>query len=161
MSRNLKWTKKKIILYSTITTIVFFIFVELIFRVISWFMYAPYHTNLSIQGNTRLVEDSVLYWNNRPFYLEYNNDEQYNELGMRVKAGEIFMPEKKERDFWIFLLGASAMYGMGSNLNGEWLDITNIYNHSIQNSIGGFLENSLQKNYLTKKSRYLMQQLQA
>ena len=107
----------------------------------------------SIQGNSRWVADSNLVWTNRPFYLEYDKRSQYNELGMRVSAGDVFMPPQKKNEFWVFLFGGSAMAGMGSNKDGEWIDITGVGDHTIDESIDGYLLEYLQKALPNKKVR--------
>jgi lysophospholipase L1-like esterase len=148
-----KWPKRKLFLYSIFAIIAFFIFLEFIFRLICYFEFSPFHTNYSIQGNSRWISDSDLVWTNRPFYLEYDKHSQYNELGIRVEAGDVFMPVKKEDDFWVFLFGGSAMAGMGSNKDGDWIDITGVNDHPINQSIDGYLRNYLQKAMPHKKVR--------
>ncbi len=148
-----KWSKKKLVLFSFVTILIFFLFIEILFRIFFWIQWSPYNTSLSIQGSPRLVDDSAMVWNNRPFYLEYYKESQYNELGMRVNAADVRMPVKKENDFWVFLLGGSAMAGMGSNINGEWLDITNVFTHTISTSIDGYLQEILQRQMPDKKVR--------
>jgi len=103
----------KSLLLITAVTAGLIILIEIICRIIVWVEWSPYHTNLTIQGNARWISDSTSYWTNRPFFLEYDHSSQYNEIGMRVRAKDVFMPEKKENDFWVFLFGASAMAGMG------------------------------------------------
>jgi len=127
--------------------------IELVSRLIVYNQFKDYHTNLAIQGKSRWVNDSVLHWTNRPFFLEYNLSAQYNELGMRVEPGDVFMPQKEENDFWVFLFGGSAMAGMGSNQNGEWYGITGVNDHSIDKSIDGYLQKILQDQMPDKNVR--------
>ena len=146
-----QWSKKKLFGYTAFVLLFFLLIIELSFRIPAYFRWSPYSTDLQIQGSPRLASDSILIWNNRPFYLEFYKESQYNELGIRMPPGEVFMPKKQESDFWVFLLGGSAMAGMGSNISGEWLDITNIFNHPISTSIDGYLEKYLAERIPDKK----------
>ena len=141
MNKSTKnWSTKKLLVYNLLVLFIFFFTLEISFRVYNYLQWDSYETYLSIQGSPRLISDSTLIWNNRPFYLEFYKESQYNELGMRMPAGEALMPKKAKDDFWVFTLGGSAMAGMGSNINGELLDITNVFNHPISSSIDGYLE---------------------
>ena len=139
-----KWSKKKLIAFSIITLLFIFLVIEIIFRVIFFIQYNSYHTSVYTQGNTIQKSDTGLIFMNRPFYLDFEKKHQYNEVGMKSEPGEVFMPEKKENDFWVFLLGGSAMEGMGSNKNGEWFDITGAEDYPAKQTIASILEKKLQ-----------------
>ena len=139
-----KWSKKKLIAFSIITLLFIFLVIEIIFRVIFFIQYKNYHTSVYTQGNTIQKSDTGLIFMNRPFYLDFEKKHQYNEVGMKSEPGEVFMPEKKEDDFWVFLLGGSAMEGMGSNKNGEWFDITGAEDYPANQTIASILEKKLQ-----------------
>lgn len=139
-----KWSKKKLIAFSIITLLFIFLVIEIIFRVLFFIQYKDYHTSVYTQGNTIQKSDTGLIFMNRPFYLDFEKKHQYNEVGMKSEPGEVFMPEKKENDFWVFLLGGSAMEGMGSNKNGEWLDITGAEDYPAKQTIASILEKKLQ-----------------
>ena len=134
-----------------ISTIILIIILELICRILVWNQFSPYHTSLDNQGKHKWINDTTLHWTHRPFYLEYNHSFQFNEIGMRMHPKDVFMPTKNENDFWVFLLGGSAMAGTGSNKNGEWFGITGVQDHPINESIDGYLEKFLQKKCLQKK----------
>ena len=55
--------------------------------------------------------------------------------------------QKEKNSLWILLLGASAMEGMGSNKNGKWFDITNVSDHTYEETISAYLTDLLQKKY--------------
>jgi len=135
---------KKIVFF-LIPLFVFLLLLELSARYLCHKRFAKYHTSISVQGNSRWDRDSLTVWKNREGYLENDNSSQYNEYGMRVKSGELKMPVKKKNDFWVFFFGGSAIAGMGSNQDGQWLKITGVSAHSIENSIDGQLEKILQK----------------
>ncbi len=139
-----KWSKKKLIAFSIITLLFIFLVIEIIFRVLFFIQYKDYHTSVYTQGNTIQKSDTGLIFMNRPFYLDFEKKHQYTEVGMKSEPGEVFMPEKKENDFWVFLLGGSAMEGMGSNKNGEWLDITGAEDYPAKQTIASILEKKLQ-----------------
>ena len=139
-----KWSKKKLIAFSIITLLFIFLVIEIIFRIFFFIQYKNYHTSIYTQGNTIQKSDTGLIFKNRPFYLDFEKKHQYNEEGMKSEPGEVFMPEKKEDDFWVFLLGGSAMEGMGSNKNGEWFDITGAEDYPANQTIASILEKKLQ-----------------
>lgn len=146
-----QWSIKKLVGFSLFVILLTAFVIELSFRIPAYFRWSSKNTNLYIQASPRIASDSILIWNNRPFYLEFHNESQYNELGMRMPTGEVFMPKKSDEDFWVFLLGGSAMAGMGSNMNGEWLDITNVFNHPIATSIDGYLQSYLAERFPNKE----------
>ncbi len=117
---------------------------EIIFRLYFYFAYYRYHTTVFIQGSPLQVSDSVLGFKNTPCYLDYDFKHQNNEEGFRSLPGDVTIPEKKEDDFWVLLLGGPAMEGMGSNKDGEWLDITGISDHSATENIAYKLQLLLQ-----------------
>jgi hypothetical protein len=146
-----KWSRKKLLKFSLITLILFFLFLELLGRIFFYVKFKGLHTSVYIQGSPLLVDDSFTVYNNRAFYVDYEKRFQYNELGMKTRPGDFKMPEKTPDDLWVLLLGASAMEGMGSNKNGKWFDITNVADHPHDETIAAFLESALQKNYPAKK----------
>jgi hypothetical protein len=153
MSNTRNWSIKKLTLFSLITVLALFLIIELGSRFIFWLQYGRYHTTLSIQWNPRWISDPRTIWTNRPFYLEAGKKFQYNECGMRVERGDVLMSQKTKDDFWVFLFGGSAMAGMGSNKDGEWIRITGVYDHPIEESIDGYLEKMLQEKLKDKKVR--------
>ncbi|MGB8194755.1 MAG: hypothetical protein WCF67_22670, partial [Chitinophagaceae bacterium] len=148
-----QWPRRKLIKFSIITIILVLMLLEIIFRIVFAVKYNGYHTSLYVQGNTIQMNDSALVFRNRPFYLSYYRHFQYNEEGMRTKPGEVFMPKKAADDYWVFLFGGSAMEGMASNKDGEWLDITGVAEYTQQQTIAGLLEEMLQKEMPLKKVR--------
>ncbi|OGV35026.1 MAG: hypothetical protein A2020_10865 [Lentisphaerae bacterium GWF2_45_14] len=136
------WKK---MLFALVPILVFLLILELGARVVCAGRFAQYNTSIAIQGNSRWDKDILTAWKNREGYLEYDDSSQYNEYGMRVKPGEFKMPPKEKNDFWVFLFGGSAIAGMGSNQDGQWLKITGVPTHSIENSIDGQLEKILKK----------------
>jgi hypothetical protein len=147
------WTKRKLFKFSLITIILILLLMELVFRIVFAVEYKGYHTSVYVQGNTLQMRDSVLIFRNRPFYLDYYKRYQFNEEGMRSEPGDVFMPEKKPGDFWVFLFGGSAMEGVGSNKDGEWLDITGVIDYRPKETIAGKLQEILQKEMPSKKVR--------
>ncbi|MEI6021218.1 MAG: SGNH/GDSL hydrolase family protein [Bacteroidota bacterium] len=153
MKKTSHWSGKKLILFSLISISLALLIVELICRGVFWLQYGKYHTTLAVQWNPRWISDTNLIWTNRPYYLESTHHFQHNEVGMRVKRGDVIMPVKQENDYWVFLFGGSAMAGMGSNKDGEWLKITGVYDHPINESIDGYLEKMLQSHLKNKRVR--------
>lgn len=142
---------KKQFFYTIIVWTVLLSTVELGFR---WLFYSQtkgFHTSLSVQGNTIQEGDSTLVFKNRPFYLDFDRKFQYNEVSMKVEPGNVSMPAKANNEFWVLLLGGSAMEGMGSNKDGEWLDITGQADYPWNESIPYYLEKYLHKVYPEKK----------
>jgi hypothetical protein len=136
-----------------ITSILILLVLEIISRIIFAIEYRNYHTSIYIQGSALHQSDDTLVFRNRPFYVDYYRQFQFNEEGMRMKAGDYSMQKKTPNDFWVFLFGGSAMEGAGSNKDGEWLDITGVTNHEPQQTIAGQLENILQQRMPGKKVR--------
>jgi len=147
------WSKWKLIRFSLLTIIIILALIEIIFRVLFYFDYKGYNTSLYIQGNSLQMSDSILVFRNRPFYVDYTRRFQYNEDGMKVQPGDVFMPKKKPGEFWVFLLGGSTMEGMGSNKDGEWLDITGVDDYPANESIAAYLQSMLQEEMPSKKIR--------
>jgi hypothetical protein len=148
-----RWKKGKLIKFGIITVVLVLLVLELVFRLIFAIEYKGYNTSVYIQGNTIQKSDSLLTWRNRPCYLDLFRRFQYNEEGMKSRPGDVKMPAKKETDYWIFLFGGSTMEGMGSNANGEWLDISGTVDHTYEETIGGILEKILQDSLPGKKVR--------
>jgi hypothetical protein len=144
---------KKKILFSFITLCIFLLLIELVFRIIFYFNYNKYDTSLSIQGNSLQMADDTLVFRNRPCYLDKKKSYQFNSEGFKSAAGEVQMPEKGPGDFWVFLFGASAMEGMGSNKDGEWLDITGVRDYSYAESPVFQLQQHLQLKMPNRKVR--------
>ena len=122
-------------------------------RVVCWQRFDAYGTHFSVMGNGRWIDHDLTVWGNRPRFLEHTLASQYNEFGMRVPIGQVAMPVKGDDDFWVFLLGGSAVAGMGSNQDGEWLKITGVGTHPIRDSIDGQLERLLQAEMPDRKVR--------
>jgi hypothetical protein len=147
------WTKRKLLKFSLITIILILLLLELIFRIIFAVEYKGYNTSVYVQGNTLQMDDSALIFRNRPFYLDYYRRYQFNEEGLRSEPRDVYMPKKKPDDFWVFLFGGSAMEGVGSNKDGEWLDITGVIDYHPKETIAGRLQLILQKEMPSKKVR--------
>ena len=153
MDKTNRWSAIKFLLFTFIVLIIALILIEGTCRLIVWLKFSPYHTNLFIQSHARWISNPQTIWANRPFYLEDARNGQYNEVGMRVKLGDVFMPHKTQDDFWVFLFGGSAMAGMGSNKGGDWIRITGTYDHPIEESIDGYLQKMLQSKIKNKRVR--------
>jgi hypothetical protein len=97
--------QKKLFLFAATTILIFFIILEIIFRVIFFFQYRNLHTSIFIQGSPLLISDSVLIWKSTPFYVDYDRHFQNNEAGMNSKVGDEFIETKTEKDFWVLLTG--------------------------------------------------------
>jgi len=148
-----RWTRKKLFSFSILVCVAIFLLVEILFRLLFWQQMKPFHTTVYVQGSPLQLDDSALVFRNRPFYLDHQRKYQNNENGMRGKPGDVFMPVKDSNDFWVFLFGASAIEGMGSNKDGEWLDITGVTDHGYNENIAFFLERELQQKMPGKKVR--------
>lgn len=148
-----QWTRKKLFTFSIITIALMLLVLEIIFRIVFAIEHRGYHTSVFVQGNTLQMSDSALVFKNRPFYLDYYRRFQFNEEGMRSMPGDVFMPKKGPDDFWVFLFGGSAMEGIGSNKDGEWLDITGVMDYRPDETIAGHLQNILQQKMPGKKVR--------
>ncbi len=149
--RTTNWSKKKLFLFAATAILIFFVILEFIFRVIFFFQYRNLHTSIFIQGSPLLISDSVLIWKSTPFYVDYDGHFQNNEAGMNSKVGDEFIETKTEKDFWVLLTGGSAIEGMGSNRNGEWLNITGVDNHPWNETIGFYLQQLLQNSMSDKR----------
>lgn len=148
-----KWTKNKLIKFSIFSILIILVFLEISFRILFSSQNAKYHNSISVQGSPLQISDSVLIFKNAPFYLDYYKKFQRNEEGMKSALGDEFIPVKKPEDFWVLLTGASAMEGMGSNRNNDWLDITGVDDHSYDMTISFYLQNFLQAQMPKKKVR--------
>jgi hypothetical protein len=146
-----KWSKGKLIKYTFFVFLLIFFLLELIFRFLFFINNNGFHTTIKIQGGPLQTSDSVLIWRNQPFYLDYEGKFQNNEEGMRSSVKDVYIPVKKSNDFWVLLTGASAMEGMGSNRNGEWIDITGVEDHPYSETIGYYLQQMLQVELPDKK----------
>ena len=147
------WSRKKLFMFSIITIVLVLVVLELVFRIVFAIEYRGYHTSVFVQGNTLQMDDSALVFKNRPFYLDYYRRFQFNEEGMRSMPGDVFMPKKGPDDFWVFLFGGSAMEGVGSNKDGQWLDITGVMDYRPNETIAGYLQKILQQQMPGKKVR--------
>lgn len=145
--------KRKLLGFGLITVTLVLLLLEGVFRLIFAIEFSGYDTSVNIQGNTIQMSDPVLTWRNRPCYLDVFRRYQFNEEGMKSNPGDVKMPVKKQHDYWIFLFGGSTMEGMGSNNNGEWLDITGIGEYPPSASIAGLLEKMLQDSMPGKNVR--------
>lgn len=146
-------TRGRKLLFVAIINLFLLLVLELIARGVCWSRFHGVGTDISIQGGGRWIAHPVLIWDNRPGYLVYGGDAQFNEFGMRVRPGEIAMPKKGADDFWVFLLGGSTMFGMGSAREHDFARITGVGDHPIAESIHGFLEKGLQDAMPGKKVR--------
>lgn len=116
--------RKRKLLFGLVAVFLLFLLLEIIARGVFYFRFNKLTTSLGIQGNSLQMNDSQLVFRNRPLYVDYHFKYQNNEEGFKSAPGETEMPVKGENEVWVFLFGASAMEGMGSNKDGEWLDIT-------------------------------------
>jgi len=148
-----QWTKGKLTRFGFITTILILLLAEAIFRIIFYFEYRGLNTSLYVQGNSLQMNDPVLVFRNRPFYVDYYRRFQFNERGMKSIPGDVFIPKKNKKDFWVLLSGGSTMEGMGSNKDGEWLDITGVSDYPASETISALLEKILKKQMPDKNVR--------
>jgi lysophospholipase L1-like esterase len=146
-----KWSKRKLFSFALFTTLILFAALEIIFRIVFFFQFYTLHTSSSIQGSPLQISDSVLIFRNQPFYVDYERKYQNNEEGMKSEVGDEYIGTKTDKDFWVLLTGASAMEGMGSNRNGEWLDITGVDDHPANATIAAYLQQLLQEKMPDKK----------
>src|SRR5574343_754244 len=152
MSSN-QWTQKKLFLFSILVVGAVLLLIEGGFRIWFYMQTKGMQTSLAIQGSSLQMEDEKLIFRNRPFYLDFQQKFQHNEEGMRVAPGDVRMPVKTEQDYWVFLFGASAMEGMGSNKDGEWMDITGQADYPWNETIAYYLQTYLQEMLPGKKVR--------
>ena len=148
---TVKWKKKKLFLFSGITIGILFSILEITSRVIFYSKNRLFHNTIKIQGGPIQVSDDSLVFINQPFYLDYDRRFQFNEAGMKSEPGDELIQAKSSADFWVLLTGASAMEGMGSNRNGNWLDITGVDDHPYNKTIAFYLQEMLQKSMPQKK----------
>jgi hypothetical protein len=146
-----KWSRRKLFLFGLMVCASLLLLAELISRLLFVPQIKAYHSTVFIQGNTLQMDDSLLIFRNRPFYLDYQYRFQHNEQGMRSKPGDVWMPQKKPGDYWVFLFGGSSMEGMGSNKDGEWLDITGVTDYAYNETIAHYLQAALQEKMNNRK----------
>lgn len=147
------WSFKKLFFYTIVVLMLFFLLFEMIFRIGFYFKYKKTHSNVFVQGSTIQMNDEKLVFKNRPFYTDYDLKFQFNEEGMKSKVTDALMPVKTKDDYWVFLFGASAMEGMGSNKMGEWLSITGAQDYKWEETIACLLQKKLQQKIQGKKIR--------
>lgn len=135
----------KYCLFSLVPLVVLLLIGEGISRVVCSNNFEKYKTSIAVQGDSAFANSLFTVWTNRPYYLYPDLSFSYNEYGMRVPPGDVTFPRKGKDDFYVFLLGGSAMAGMGSNLNGDWVRITGVGTHPIPEAIDGYLEKKLQQ----------------
>jgi hypothetical protein len=128
---------------------------ELIAHIVCQRRFTPYETGIAIQGDSRWIDDALVFWSNRPFYMEYDGSAQYDEMGTRVVPGRARLPRKQPGELRVLLLGGSAIAGMGSNQNGDWLKITGVPSHPVAEAIDGFLEADLARALPGRRVRVL------
>lgn len=138
-----RWRRR--LLFTAVVYGFLFLVLEIPARVACARRFGPAGTSVAVQGGSRWVAHPVLVWTHRPGYLLRDGTASFDEYGMRVPPGELRMPEKTEREFRVFLFGGSAMAGMGSNLNGDWIRLTGVGDHPRDRSIDGQLERILQE----------------
>ncbi len=146
-----KWTRLKLFSYSGLVLLLLFLIFEVIFRIVFYFSYLGLHTSVSIQGSALKTGDTALIWKNQPFYTDHKRRFQFNEESMKAVVGDVFIPSKKEDDYWIVLTGASAMEGMGANKNGAWIDITGREDYAADATIAFYLQQLVQQQMPGKK----------
>lgn len=139
------------LLFGLLVMLILLLLMEVSGRIAFFFKFRNINTSLSVQGNALQQRDPSLIFRNRPFYTDYKFGFQNNEEGLKSKPGDTEMPAKTDADYWVFLFGASAMEGMGSNKDGEWLDITGIRDRPYEASIAFLLQQQLQKKMPDKK----------
>ena len=150
-ARTAAWSRRKLLSYSVLVFVLLFLITEAICRIVFFFAHQGLHTTVYIQGSPLKVGDPLLQWKNRPFYTDHNRLFQYNQQSMKSMVGDVFIPAKNKDDFWIVLTGASAMEGMGSNKNGEWIDITGREDYAADATIGFYLQQLVQQQLPAKK----------
>lgn len=151
--RTQTWSRAKLLRFSAVTVLLALLAAEGIARLLFAVRYRGLGTSVFIQGSPLQEADPESVFNNRAYYVDFNKDWQYNELGMKSACGDYRMPEKKGSELWVLLLGGSAMEGMGSNKEGAWLDITGITDHPYDETIAYYLQNGLQWKYPGRKVR--------
>ena len=147
------WSRGKLFRFAAVTVVFFLLLAEGVARVLFFFKFRELGTNVYVQGSPMQEADSASVYNNRAFYVDFEKQFQYNELGMKSACGDYRMPVKAGGDLWVLLLGGSAMEGMGSNKDGAWFDMTNILDHPYKETIGFFLGERLRRLYPGKRVR--------
>ncbi len=150
LNQRARWVRA---ILSLLPLLLFALLGEAASRIICHLRFSPYHTHFSVMGNGRWADSDFTVWTNRPRFLEHTLQSQYNDLGFRVAPGDVTMPEKGADDFWVILLGGSTVGGMGSSQNRDWLKITGVGTHPIDESIDGYLESILRQGFPTKNVR--------
>jgi hypothetical protein len=148
-----KMSLRKNIIFALVPLFFFSLVVVIICRIITFNRFARHQTNIAIQGEGRYSNDPTMIWGNAPYYLEYDQRYQYNEFGIKSEPGKVKMPGKKENDFWVFLLGGSAMAGKGSHRGAGYLKITGVVEHNISDTIEHHLQKQLQNSFPDKRVR--------
>ena len=153
MERRDSLSLSRRVVYSLLPAILLLLVLEASARFICRSRFEPYQTDIRTQGDSRWVSHPTLIWTNRPRYLEYDKSSQYNEYGMRTRPGEVRLPQREPGEIWVFCLGGSAMAGVGSSQEGDWLKISGVPTHPIADSIDGYLESMLQEALSERKVR--------
>ena len=151
--RTRTWSRGKLLRFTAVTVGLLLVVAEGLARFVFFLKFRELHTSVYIQGSPIQEADSASVYNNRAFYVDFEKQFQYNELGMRSACGDYRMPVKAGGDLWVLLLGASAMEGMGSNKDGVWFDLTNISDHPYNETIAFFLEGRLRRLWPGKRVR--------
>lgn len=141
------------LIFGLLAMVIFIAVVEGVARIAFTLKFKGMNTSLSVQGNSIQASDPVLIFRNRPYYTDFNFDYQNNEEGFKSAPGDYKMPKKTANEFWVFLFGASAMEGMGSNKDGEWLDITGQPDWPHEKTIATKLESELKHQFHNRKIR--------
>jgi hypothetical protein len=147
------WSRGKLFRFAAVTVALLLLLAEGVARLLFFFKFRELGTSVYVQGSPMQEADSASVYNNRAFYVDFEKQFQYNELGMKSACGDYRMPVKAGGDLWVLLLGGSAMEGMGSNKDGAWFDMTNISDHPYNETIAFSLEGMLQLRYPGKRVR--------
>jgi hypothetical protein len=147
------WSRGKLLRFAAVTVGLLLLLAEGLGRLVFFLKFRGLGTSVYVQGSPIQEADSASVYNNRAFYVDFEKQFQYNELGMKSACGDYRMPVKEAGDLWVLLLGASAMEGMGSNKDGAWFDMTNIADHPYEETIAFFLEGRLKRLYPGKRVR--------
>ncbi|MBS1668121.1 MAG: hypothetical protein JST58_12150 [Bacteroidetes bacterium] len=153
MKRTAVFSFKKKLAFSVMACLLFFLFIELVARTVFLFKYHKDHTSVYIQGGPLQIGDSSIVFRNTPYYIDYDHRFQNSELGFRSAVGDWRQPTKTDHDFWVLLTGASAMEGMGSNKDGNWVDITGVQDYVYEKTIAHKLQVILQKELPNRRVR--------
>ncbi len=147
------WSRGKLLRFAAVTVLLLLLLAEGLGRVVFLLKFRGLGTSVYVQGSPIQEADSASVYNNRAFYVDFEKQFQYNELGMKSACGDYRMPVKAGGDLWVLLLGGSAMEGMGSNKDGAWFDMTNVSDHPYNETIAYFLEGRLRRLYPGKRVR--------